>query len=169
MAKDTKSWTWVLERRCEECGFDASILPTAEIGPRLVQACDELADALAVPSVADRPSPEVWSPLEYACHVRDVCRIFSTRLTLMLTEDDPAFENWDQDETAVSEKYGEQDPAVVADDLRAAARALAAQFAGVTAWERTGIRSDGSRFTVQTLGRYLVHDPVHHAWDVGRR
>ncbi len=28
-------------------------------------------------------------------------------------EDDPLFQNWDQDETAVNERYGEQDPATV--------------------------------------------------------
>ena len=161
--KDTKDWTWVLERRCEECGFDASTLSTSEIGTRLIEACDDLAKAAGDTA---RPSPDVWSPLEYACHVRDTCRVFGARLTRMLTEDDPAFENWDQDETAVSERYGEQDPVDVADDLRASSRALAVQFAAVTEWERTGLRSDGARFTVKTLGQYLVHDPVHHAWDV---
>ncbi len=166
MIKDTKDWTWVLERACGECGFDASTLTTEQIGPQLVQACDALVDALARPDVAVRPSPEVWSPLEYGCHVRDTCQIFGARLTRMLTEDDPAFENWDQDETAIAERYGEQDPVVVAADLRADVQALAAQFAGVTEWERTGLRSDGARFTVRTLGQYLVHDPVHHVWDV---
>lgn len=163
MLKDTKNWTWVLERRCEDCGFDASTLTTDQIGPTLVRACDQLADAARDTA---RPTPDVWSPLEYACHVRDVCRVFSSRLELMLTEDDPAFENWDQDETAVSERYGEQDPSTVAGDLRSEARTLAARFADVTAWERTGLRSDGSRFTVRTLGQYLAHDPVHHVWDV---
>jgi two-component system chemotaxis response regulator CheB len=40
------------------------------------------------------------------------------RLQLLLTQDDPEFENWDQDATAVAERYGEQDPAVVAAELR---------------------------------------------------
>jgi hypothetical protein len=34
------------------------------------------------------------------------------------------------------------------------------------AWDRTGTRSDGARFTVASLGRYLLHDPVHHVGDV---
>jgi hypothetical protein len=37
--------------------------------------------------------------------VRDVFRVAQFRLGLMLTEDDPAFANWDQDETAVSKNY----------------------------------------------------------------
>jgi len=34
-------------------------------------------------------------------------------------------------------------------------------------WSRRGIRSDGSIFTVDSIARYLMHDPVHHLWDVG--
>jgi hypothetical protein len=30
---------------------------------------------------------------------------------MMLEQDDPLFPNWDQDETAVRERYGDQDPA----------------------------------------------------------
>jgi hypothetical protein len=110
----------------------------------------------------------VWSPLEYACHVRDVFDVFTRRLELMLTENDPLFDNWDQDATALEDDYAAQDPTQVADQLvTAAARAVAA-FAAVSqdAWSRSGRRSDGARFTVETLGRYFVHDPEHHLWDV---
>lgn len=33
-------------------------------------------------------------------------------------------------------------------------------------WSRSGRRSDGASFTVETFARYLLHDPVHHLWDV---
>jgi hypothetical protein len=32
-------------------------------------------------------------------------------------------------------------------------------------WQRTGTRSDGVRFTVESFARYLIHDPVHHLDD----
>ena len=50
-----------------------------------------------------------------------------------------------------------------------AAAGLAGVYAGVAGedWERTGIRSNGSLFTVATLGQYGLHDLVHHLWDVG--
>ncbi len=51
----------------------------------------------------------MWSPLEYACHVRDVFPLFDERLVLMLAQDGPQYANWDQDATAV-ERYAEQDP-----------------------------------------------------------
>jgi hypothetical protein len=71
-------------------------------------------------------------------------------------------------DTAVEDRYGEQDPEQVSAELVASARLLADAFAAVptVALRRTGLRSDGSRFTVETLGRYLLHDPVHHLHDV---
>jgi hypothetical protein len=33
-------------------------------------------------------------------------------------------------------------------------------------WARTGRRSDGAAFTVESFARYFVHDPVHHLHDV---
>jgi hypothetical protein len=97
-----------------------------------------------------------------------VFRLYDQRLELMLSQNDPLFPNWDQDETAVADRYGEQDPAEVAAALRQAAFAIAGRFEGVTGeqWQRTGARSDGARFTVETFARYFVHDPVHHLYDV---
>ncbi len=48
--------------------------------------------------------------------------------------------------------------------------ALAAAFDSVTAeqWPRPGRRSDGASFTVSSIAKYLVHDLVHHRWDVNR-
>jgi predicted carbohydrate-binding protein with CBM5 and CBM33 domain len=86
----------------------------------------------------------------------------------MLTEDDPLYPNWDQDETAVVDDYASQRPGVVAGELASAAEALAASFAAVSddQWLRQGRRSDGATFTVETFARYLMHDPIHHLYDV---
>jgi hypothetical protein len=87
----------------------------------------------------------------------------------MLNEADPHFENWDQDKTALEDDYPSQVPTEVADELRAAAEALAFRFDSVAAgeWSRRGFRSDGAAFTVTSFAQYLMHDPVHHLWDVG--
>jgi hypothetical protein len=106
--------------------------------------------------------------LEYACHVRDVFTLFDHRLHRMLDEDDPIYPNWDQDATAIDERYNDQDPTVVAVQLWEAAVALAESFDEVApdGWNRTGTRGDGARFSVETFARYLIHDPVHHLHDV---
>ncbi|MDT0164631.1 DinB family protein [Actinotalea sp. AC32] len=165
---DTKDWTWVLERPCPECAFVATSVTGPEI-PRLTQECAQAWEVvLARPEVRERPEPTVWSPLEYGAHVRDVCRVMDRRVRLMLSEDSPTFENWDQDATAEAERYAEQDPAVVAREVRSAADAITARFHAVhdDAWDRPGLRSNGSRFTVLTLGQYFLHDVVHHLHDV---
>jgi len=170
---DTKDWTWVLEHRCPECGFDARQGSVTEL-PRTLRACvTAWQEVLDRPDVRRRPAPAVWSPLEYACHARDVFRLFAGRITLMLERDDPQFDNWDQDETAVAERYGEQDPAVVLDELTEAGGLLARVVSevpehGPNAWLRPGVRSNGSVFTVESLCRYMLHDVVHHLHDVGR-
>lgn len=168
---DAKDWTWVLERACPDCGLDASTVAVADV-PAIVRAnAAAWVEVLGGDDVAVRPRPDVWAPLEYACHVRDVFVLFDERLHLMLDDDDARFANWDQDVTAVEERYGEQDPAVVAADLVVAGERLASSFAAVTPDQhgRTGLRSDGSHFTVETFAQYLVHDPVHHIWDVTGR
>jgi len=165
---DTKDWTWVLERPCPECGFDAPGLHRARVPDAIRDNATLWEVVLGTDDAAVRPEPHLWSPLEYACHVRDVNRLFEERVRLMLTEEAPTFAQWDQDRTAVEQDYGSQDPAKVAEEVGAAAEAVARAYESVSedAWPRTGTRSNGDEFTVDTLARYHLHDVVHHAHDV---
>jgi hypothetical protein len=165
---DTKNWTWVLERTCPECGLDASNFPCRSVAGELRLSSEVWRPLLMRQDASARPAPTTWSTLEYGCHVRDVFRIFDGRLTQMLREDDPLFDNWDQDETALAGRYGEQAPGTVADEVETSGDALADRFdqVGPDEWSRPGRRSDGSSFTVDTLSRYLLHDIVHHLHDV---
>src|ERR1700678_1102047 len=165
---DGKDWTWVLGRPCPECGLDTQLFSREEI-PAMIRANAAAWRApLAAPDAAARPRPDRWSALEYGCHVRDVFRLYDYRLGLMLTEDDPLYPNWDQDETAVADDYASQDPAAVADELGAAAAPLADRCAAGSGpqWLRPGRRSDGASFSVEPFARYFIHDPVHHLYDV---
>ena len=166
---DDKNWTWVLEKPCADCGFDASSFDATGTGAALRDQVVRWVAVLSQSDVNVRPKPGVWSPLEYACHVRDVFRKFDERLALMLNEMDPAFENWDQDATAIEDRYDLQNAADVANELQEAGISLADRFDSVAGeqWSRTGFRSDGSAFTVESIAKYLMHDPVHHLWDVG--
>ena len=165
---DSKDWTWVLERACPECGLDLAEVDPLEVAGMIRANAAAWVEVLAREGVAVRPAPTVWSALEYGCHVRDVFVLFDARLHLMLTDDDARFANWDQDATAVADRYGEQDPAEVSASLAAAAAVLADDFDSVQPdqWTRLGRRSDGATFTVGSFALYLVHDPVHHLWDV---
>jgi hypothetical protein len=165
---DTKDWTWVLSQRCPECGFTAADVEPQAIAGTVRDLTPRWVSALHREDAGDRPAPATWSTLEYGAHVRDVLRVFDERLRLLVEEDDPLFANWDQDATALEDRYDLQDPRVVADELVDASEVIAARFdsVGDDQWERPGRRSNGSVFTVRTLGQYFLHDVVHHLHDV---
>ena len=165
---DTKDWTWVLSQRCPECGFTATDVEPRAIAGTVRDLAPRWVSALHREDARERPAPTTWSTLEYGAHVRDVLRVFDERLRLLLEEDDPEFANWDQDATALADRYDLQDPVVVADELADAADVIADRFdsVGPDQVERPGRRSNGSVFTVRTLGQYFLHDVVHHLHDV---
>jgi hypothetical protein len=167
---DDKDWTWVLKQPCNECGFDAKAIACTDVAALLRSAAMKWNTVLTMRNdVRQRPRPGVWSPLEYGCHVRDVFRVYTSRVDRMLSEDGPHYLNWDQDQTAVDAGYSSQNPDVVGAELNVEAMALATLFDSVAGdqWQRTGFRSDGAAFTVDTLSRYFIHDIVHHLHDVG--
>ena len=165
---DDKDWTWVLTRPCPECGYESASVTREGVSDAVMATAHSLFVLLDDERCRERPDAATWSGLEYACHVRDVYRLYLYRLGLMLADDGVHFPNWDQDATAVDDDYGSQDPAVVGPEMLAAAQALAEAFArvGRDDWSRRGVRSDGAEFTIDTFARYMLHDPVHHLHDV---
>ncbi|MEV6769854.1 DinB family protein [Nocardia sp. NPDC051030] len=184
---DAKDWTWVLEQACDECGFDPAATAFDAV-PGLTRASTaRLTLALERPNAAVRPDDSTWSAVEYAAHVRDVCRIFEHRLDITRTASArpgpviggynpavtldgsiPMFANWDQDDSAEAENYAAQNPATVASELTSAAETTARAFESVPPEDLPLVarRSNGSQFTVETLAKYFIHDLVHHAHDV---
>ena len=167
---DDKDWTWVLESDCPECGFSATTFAKEDVATMIRDNSSEWSEVLGgdEAAVTTRRDPALWSTLEYACHVRDVHVLYLERLNRMLSADGPHYANWDQDITAVEKRYDLADPAAVGPELVAAGEALASRFETVDGqqWERTGYRSDGAAFTVETFAKYFIHDPIHHMWDV---
>jgi hypothetical protein len=168
---DTKDWTWSISRPCPDCGFDARQVRHEDVPALTIRYAATVRERATRDNACARPKPATWSPLEYGCHVRDVLELFHHRLGRMLAEDDPLFDNWDQDVTAVEKRYWEQDPVELARDLDADAARMAAAFTAVhgAQWQRPGRRSNGSVFTVDTFARYFLHDLAHHAHDVTGR
>jgi nicotinamide mononucleotide (NMN) deamidase PncC len=167
---DSKDWTWVLEKACGECMFDAIGFEVIDVPSMIRQNARDFVAVLDGDEtwLRCRPRADKWSPLEYGCHVRDVYELYDFRLGLMLDHDGPEYPNWDQDQTAVEKRYHAADAATVSKELVEWAEALATRFESVdvAGWNRTGFRSDGAAFTVESFARYLIHDPIHHLWDV---
>lgn len=152
VAPDTKDRTWVVERACPECGEDPASYEATSTGARLRAAASAWSSVLAAAParLRARPDDSTWSPLEYACHVLDVLRVHDERLRLMLETEAPRQDDGDQDAAA---DYLREDCASVAADLQVEAARPADRFDGVQDWTRTGHRSDGASFTVDTFSR----------------
>lgn len=171
--KDTKDWTWTVQHRCPECGVEAGNLTLRQVADLTDLATRQWVDLLErgeSTALVARPRPRVWSATEYAAHVRDLGRVFLTRLDLLLVEDNPTFPDWDQDAAALEGGYASLDPRHLAPGLATSLGAFAARLRNVPLGDeaRSGTRSNGSRFTVLTLAQYFLHDVVHHLHDVGR-
>jgi DinB family protein len=160
--------------RCEECGFVYDELPEDQIGRALRLLPSAYGTVLAIDPERLRAHPisGVWSALEYACHVRDVFVVQRERVELCLVEDEPIFAPMRREERVTSDRYNEQDPVQVEQDLTLAARELAKLFDGLNADQlaRTGIYNYPSRAprTVAWIGRHSVHEGRHHLQDIER-
>lgn len=165
---DTKDWTWVLNRPCPDCQEAVGDIEVTDMPAIIRDTVPRWRTALAGDDASVRPSPTVWSPLEYGAHVRDVQRVFLARLQLMLGEDGARFADWDQDAAAAQGGYAGLSPAEVADEIEAGATEFAEAVEALTPEleSRTGVRSNGSQFTVRTLLQYFLHDTLHHLHDV---
>ena len=168
---DTKDWTWVLDRPCPECGFDPAGQGLADL-PRLVHdtAMTWSAGARAGPTSASgrrRTSGRRWSTAATSVTCTSSSPNGCGRCS---TEDEPTFANWDQDATAVESDYGSQDPTAVAVELIEAAGHRRRHLRHRHRCDARSPRRCGptaTRFTVESLGSYHLHDVVHHLHDVG--
>lgn len=158
---------------CRTCGFSYEVT-RAEILPWLRADARAFTDRLREIDAVDirrRPAPEVWSPLEYACHVRDVLQVQRDRIVQAQHEDGPHFAPMRREERVVEKRYNEQDPDVVATELLAAADALAATLENLddAGWSRRGVYNypEPEPRTVEWIAIHTVHELLHHRVDIG--
>ena len=157
---------------CVQCGLVYASISEAEIPGELRKLGPSYRRRLTRDPGALRASrdPDVWSALEYACHVRDVLEVQRGRLALALAEDRPTFEPMGREERVTRDRYNDQDPAAVADQLSANANEIAAAFAALRAadWARTGIYNwpTQAERSMTWLGQHTIHEGRHHLRDI---
>ena len=129
--------------------------------------------AALLPTVGDealrrRPRPEVWSPVEYACHVRDVLLTFAVRVHRGVVEDRPVLDPMYADWRAQRFGYARTGLDVLSAELAPAAAGFADEVRAVPddAWDRTVVRRPEEERTVRWLVRQAAHECVHHLADV---
>jgi hypothetical protein len=79
------------QEHCEVCNFVWEAISIEEIPSRLDRAVNHMIDIVRIneKTIATRPSPERWSILEYASHLRDVLFNIRDRLIVACVEDKP--------------------------------------------------------------------------------
>ena len=161
--------------RCAECDYTYDDLPLADVPatlPRYATSYRRLLTSAPPDQLRRRPAPDVWSPLEYGCHVRDVLRVQHARLEQALTSDQPTFAPMDREGRVVRDRYNQQDPHAVAAELVDAATALARDFAALddAGWERIAVYNwpTPAVRTMAWVARHTVHECRHHLMDIER-
>ncbi len=165
----SRDWTVVLERRCDECAAEVWSLGPHDIARSLRQAIDDWVTVLQTEENRDallvRPAVGVWSAVEYAYHVAEVIDVFQARVFAMLTEDIPEFEDWVPEQRA--EPVPLQTPETAMGVIVGAGERMSAIFESLhpSLNHRPGRRPDGYEYTVVNVGRYVLHDVLHHLFD----
>ena len=160
--------------RCADCGFDYSVTTTQTARRMIRDSSEDIATMVAGAgdSVARRSDPDVWSPLEYGCHVRDVLLVQRERILLALVEDTPSFVPMYRDRRVDDARYGAELPAAVAAHLAMASSLLLWVFEGLTAeqLDRPCVYNypEPTQRIVEWLLVHTAHEVVHHAADVRR-
>lgn len=156
--------------QCDECGFSWDATPTSlftlleGVAPLFARTLEAVDDQ----TVRHRPSPSVWSILEYTAHTRDAIGWYSDRIGLVIARDRPQLTAFDWDAACLDRRYNEEDAGHALAELRAASAALATRLRGLDtgAWARIAIGSDGDERTVLVLARRAGHEAAHHLHDV---
>lgn len=109
-------------------------------------------------------APGKWSVLQVVQHLADSEMINGYRLRIMLEQDEPAIQGYDQDRWAKIFRYGEADLEMAMAQLRALRAANLRIWRSLTDQQlgRTGLHSERGPETVGHLIRLVgAHDLVH--------
>ena len=156
---------------CGRCGIAYPDLDVRDAPAQLadlIGAFEQVVHAVPAAVRSRRPEPSVWSPAEYACHVRDVLVTYTIRLHRARREDRPILEPMYNDLRARRFDYQHADVPAVLGQTRAAARGLIAEIGRLRQadWDRAVIRRPEEERTARWLVRQALHEVRHHTADI---
>jgi DinB superfamily len=160
---------------CPGCDFTYDLRRAASAGDdiraRLAEIvailCDNAIDVRA------RSRPDVWSPLEYACHLRDVLLVQRERVLAARRVNGADCASMGREDRAAHDGYNEQDPDDVARQLADAATLFSnvlARLAGDD-WDRTVVYHypETSERSLRWVAVHTAHELQHHLLDIRRQ
>lgn len=158
---------------CGQCGFQYDLGRAEGAGDAIATEASDIATMLRVGNdiaLRERQRPDAWSPLEYACHVRDVLLVQRERLLLARRRDTPSFEPMGRDERVEHDGYVDQHPGDVARQLEDGARLFANVLArlGPDDWDRTALYNypEPTERSLRWIAVHTVHEVHHHRLDI---
>jgi hypothetical protein len=156
---------------CAECGFryDLADAPTAATDIR--RLAGEVATVLKTPvyELVRRREPEVWSPLEYGCHLRDVLLVQRERVLQARRDNGFVCVTMGRDIRVEHEGYADQKPADVARQLVDAAMLFGNVLDRLGEdWENEMVYSwpEPHRASLRWVAVHTVHEARHHLRDI---
>jgi hypothetical protein len=158
---------------CPQCGDNPAALPASSLGPVAVERAGQWRAFLQQAEDAylrHIPEPGVFSPLQYAAHVRDILRVYTDRIVLGLEQDAPTVPIF-QPPQEVWEEYNRSDVHELASDIEAQAGRLEATGESMdpSDWSRIVVNDRGVygvySFTLAGLACNAVHEAHHHLLD----
>ncbi|MGC1419104.1 MAG: DinB family protein [Acidimicrobiales bacterium] len=157
---------------CEECGFEWGAVSPSEITERLNAATDSLVrvmETAGAPGLV-RPSPERWSVLEYAAHLRDVLLSIRERIITAAIIDEPTGTPIYRDDRVALGLYEGDYPGVVANELSMSSQLFVRTFQSLTPrFERREFfysPTHPDKVTILWAGAQALHECEHHLNDV---
>lgn len=138
-----------------------------EMIARYAAGCDEVAKALegfTPATLIKHPLPGKWSAAEIVQHLADSEMTSALRLRLLLVEEQPVIQGYDEALFATRLLYNERDIAPALDAFRAARATTLQLLERMTDedWQRAGTHSESGRYgTEDWLRIYAAHAHGH--------
>jgi hypothetical protein len=172
-----EGWQWprIQNEACPQCGYNPASLSPETLGDVAVELAGAWREFLLdADDTYLRTNPEaeffVFSPIQYAAHVRDILRVYGDRMVLGVEQDSPTVPIFNPPQ-AVFESYNDLDAEQLAADIEAQAQRLAEIVDGMdeSAWSRIVVNDRGAygmyTFSIAGLACNAVHESHHHLLD----
>jgi DinB superfamily len=157
---------------CPGCDFTYDLSRAATAGGDIRARAAEIVMILRdnAIDVRARSRPDVWSPLEYACHLRDVLLVQRERVLAARRANGADCASMGREERVEHEGYNEQNPDDVARQLADAATLFSnvlARLAGDD-WDRTVVYHypETNERSLRWVAVHTAHELRHHLLDI---
>lgn len=157
-----------MSERCDECNFDwnTSLLEGVRIIDQLSGNARTLIDGMGEAAYR-RPEPAVWSANEYVWHLADAFRMGSEWLHDIRIREHPTHYAVDNDALAAVRHYQNLPIDLGIWSLEQSCRLFIDEAVRVDP-DRTCHYHDWQDVTAAQVVSFLVHEAVHHLFDLGR-